>query len=122
MTSGRATIRPWMLCLFLVGVLSVGIVQWSFLPVLIQCPSFGGARDLDASSYHTSKFAAPYKFLTVDSLQPCVLQTGTGEPEIVARSFHRPADPPYLQSSRCSSELQLRSPPSLQEFSIQISL
>jgi hypothetical protein len=113
MISGRATNQSWVLCMFLVAVLSIGIVQWSFLPVLIQCPSLGAARDLDASSYHTSKFAAPYKFLTVDSLQLCVLQTGIGAPEIVARIFPRPAEPPYLQSSQFSSERQLRSPPSL---------
>jgi hypothetical protein len=113
MIFSRATIRPWVLCLFLVGVLSIGIVQWSFLPVLIQCPSLGAARDLDASSYHTSKFAAPYKFLTVDSLQLCVLQTGIGAPEIVVRFFPLPAEPLYLPSSQFSSERQLRSPPSL---------
>ena len=113
MISSRATIRPWVLCLFLVGVLSFGIIQWSFLPFLIQCPSFGAARDLDASSYHTSKFAAPYKFLTVDSLHLCVLQTGIGATESVARFFPRLAEPPYLQSSQFSSERQLRSPPSL---------
>jgi hypothetical protein len=112
MISGRATIRPWVLCLFLVGVLSVGIVQWSFLPVLIQCPSFGEARDLDASSYHTSKFAAPYKFLAIDSLQLYLVQTMVFGPE-VAKSFSpRPAEPPYLQSAQFPSQRQLRSPPS----------
>jgi hypothetical protein len=113
MISSRATIRPWVLCLFLVGVLSFGIVQWSFLPVLTQCPSFGGARDVDASSCHTSKFAAPYKFLAIDSLQLCLVQLGISGPEVANRSFARPAEPPYLRSAHFSSKRQPRSPPSL---------
>lgn len=66
--------RSYVICLFLlIGVLVMGIVQWSFLPILIQNGQVGGVS-LEMSAGHSSKFAAPFKFLFGDGLQPCVVQ------------------------------------------------
>lgn len=65
--------RWYVICLSLVlGVLVLGIVQWSFLPILIQNGMAGGAA-LEMSAGHSSKFAAPFKFLFGDELQPCIV-------------------------------------------------
>jgi hypothetical protein len=57
------------------GVLVLGIVQWSFLPILIQNGPIGSASVLEMSAGHSSKFAAPFKCLFGDGLGPCLVQT-----------------------------------------------
>jgi hypothetical protein len=100
-------------CLFvLAAVLVLGIVQWSFLPVLIQNgPNTAGVA-LEFSASHTSKFAAPFKALHGDGWIPCLVQTRIN----VQRAVHtnvRPADAPI--ASQCDFSLThrpLRAPPS----------
>jgi hypothetical protein len=113
MISSRSAIRLRAFYLFLVALLLAGIIQWSFLPVLIQTPSMAGDYLLDSSSWHTSKFAAPYKFFGVDSTQLFAVQTAVVEFEIAKGFSLRPAPPPFLQSAQFASERQQRSPPSL---------
>ena len=73
--------RPYAICLLLLsGVLVLGIVQWSFLPLLIQNGPSTGAPLLEFSAGHTSKFAAPYKTLFGDGLNPCLVQAGITGP------------------------------------------
>jgi hypothetical protein len=74
MTSNRSTSRRYLACLLLSGVLVLGIVQWSFLPLLIQNGPVGNAAVLEVSAGHSSKFAAPFKCLFGDGLRPCLLQ------------------------------------------------
>lgn len=113
MMSGRSGIRLQACYLFLVAVLVVGITQWSFLPVLTQTPAVAGTCFLDSSSWHTSKFAAPYKFFGGDSSQLFVIEEGMGAPEVAYGLFFHPAATPVLQSAQFPSERQPRSPPSL---------
>ena len=68
----RPTNRQFATCLLLSAVLVLGIVQWSFLPVLIQNASFSGQAAVEVSPGHTSKFAASSKFLLGDFLRPCL--------------------------------------------------
>lgn len=63
-------------CLLLVAaVLVLGIVQWSFLPVLNQNGPGTAGTVLEFSASHTSKFAAPFKALHGDGWIPCLVQT-----------------------------------------------
>jgi len=59
-------------CLFFWAVLVFGLVQWSFLPVLIQTDFQTGNPVLSIQSYHTAKFAAPFKYIFGDSSQATV--------------------------------------------------
>ena len=113
MISGRSGIRVQACYSFLMAVLVVGITQWSILPVLTQTPSVAGTCLLDSSAWHTSKFAAPYKFFGGDSSQLFVVEKGMGAPEVAYGLFFHPAATPFLQSAQFSSERQQRSPPSL---------
>ena len=114
MNPGRATIRRLATCLALSAVLILGIVQWSFLPVLIESPSFSGGASVEVSPGHSSKFAAPFKYLsgTIDSLQACLTSAGLGAP-IPPLSFSRYSDEPcFRHDDQASPHRCLRSPPS----------
>jgi hypothetical protein len=94
----------------LLGVLVLGIVQWSFLPILIQNGPVGGAS-LEMSARHSSKFAAPFKFLFGDGLQPCVVRTRT-TPRRVTSGICLVAEVPVHRSEELFfSSHQLRAPP-----------
>jgi hypothetical protein len=59
--------------LLLSGVLILGIVQWSFLPILIQNGPVAGTAVLEVPAGHSSKFAAsgiPSPRLTTRILAP----------------------------------------------------
>ncbi len=62
-------------CLLLSAVLVLGIVQWSFLPLLVQSTPLSGRAILEVSGNHTSKFAAPFKYLFGDSLNLFLART-----------------------------------------------
>jgi hypothetical protein len=67
----RSIGRGYVACLLLLsGVLVLGIVQWSFLPLLIQNGPTSGTPVLEFSTGHTSKFAAPFKALFGDGSNP----------------------------------------------------
>lgn len=80
MNPGRATTRQFATCLALSAVLILGIVQWSFLPVLIQGISLPSRVSIEVSPGHSSKFAAPFKCLsgTIDYLQSCLKPASLG--------------------------------------------
>jgi hypothetical protein len=113
MNPGRATTRQLATCLLLSAVLILGIVQWSFLPVLIQDSSFSGRTAVDASPGHSSKFAAPSKFLLGDFLQPCLKQANFAKPKITICFFYQPEETFFTSDDRFSSHRQLRAPPSI---------
>jgi hypothetical protein len=100
------------LLLLFSGVLVLGIVQWSFLPILIQNGPVGSAAVLEISAGHSSKFVAPFKCLFGDGLRPCLLQWRITVRRIASRIPH----PPEAQFSATDffflSYHPLRAPPS----------
>ena len=109
----RSLSRLYVACLFvLAAVLVLGIVQWSFLPVLIQNgPNTAGVA-LEFSASHTSKFAAPFKALHGDGWVPCLVQTRINLKRPAFTNV-RLADAPI--TSQCDFSLThrpLRAPPS----------
>lgn len=98
--------------ILLSGVLVLGIVQWSFLPILIQNGPVGRAAVLEMSAGHSSKFAAPFKCLFGDGLRVCLVQSRITVRRIAFRT-------PHPQESKLSDRVDLflsynplRAPPS----------
>jgi hypothetical protein len=112
MNSGRATNRQFACCLMLSAVLILGIVQWSFLPVLLQNPSQSSRAFVEVSSGHTSKFAAPFKCLLGDFQQPCLKQSSFAVSPTPVRYFLHPKESDSRRDDQFFSFRQLRSPPS----------
>ena len=103
--------RWYVICLsLLMAVLVLGIVQWSFLPILIQNGQAGGAS-LEMSAGHSSKFAAPFKFLFSDGLQPCVVLSRITVRKVSSVIFIVTEDPAYRSEDLYFSSHQLRAPP-----------
>ena len=108
----RSPSRGYVACLVLLsGVLVLGIVQWSFLPILIQNGPVGSAAVLEMSAGHSSKFAAPFKCLFGDGLRPCLAQSRITVRRIVTRIPHPPAAPISGQDEFFLSYHPLRAPP-----------
>src|SRR6266851_8021610 len=113
MNQRRATTRQFATCLLMSAVLILGIVQWSFLPVLIQSPSLSGRTAVEVSSSHTSKFAAPSKFLLGNFLQPCLKQAILAALRTAAGFFYQPKEPSFTRDDQFFSHRLLRAPPSV---------
>jgi hypothetical protein len=114
MNPGRATTRQLATCLVLSAVLILGIVQWSFLPVLIQSISLSSRASIEVSPGHSSKFAAPFKCLsgTFDYLQSCLKPASLGVP-LPPVSFSRQSDEPSVRhDDQVFPHRRPRSPPS----------
>jgi hypothetical protein len=112
MKLGSATNRQLARRLILSAVLVLGIVQWSFLPNLIQSPPLPGRALLEVSSGHVSKFAAPFKCLFGDFLNPGPPQSRISEPRNTSSSFHRFEEPTPNWQDLFFPYRQLRAPPS----------
>jgi len=112
MNPSRATTRQLAACLLLSAVLILGIVQWSFLPVLIQSPAFSGRVAVDVSPGHTSKFAAPSKFLLGNFPRPCLKQAIVAVVKASACIFYQPEESSFTRDERFFPHRQLRAPPS----------
>jgi len=97
------------LCLLL-GVLVLGIVQWSFLPILIQNGPVGGAS-LEMSASHSSKFAAPFKFLFGDGLQLSVLRARVEVKQVTSGVSIVAEVPAYRTHELFLTSHHLRAPP-----------
>jgi hypothetical protein len=96
----------------LAAVLVLGIVQWSFLPVLNQNGAGSAGSLLEFSASHTSKFAAPFKALHGDGWIPCFVQTRINL-ERAAFTNVRLADAPIASQRDFSlTHRPLRAPPS----------
>jgi hypothetical protein len=98
--------------LLLSGVLVLGIVQWSFLPLLIQNGPVGSAAILEMSASHTSKFAAPFKCLFGDGLNPCLMQSRITVRRVASRIVRLPDAPISGQDDFSLTHHPLRAPPS----------
>jgi hypothetical protein len=113
MNPTRTPSRRYVACLVLLSsVLVFGIIQWSFLPILIQNGPVASPAALEMSAGHSSKFAAPFKCLFGDGLMPCLAQSRI----TVRRAATRITHPPEAQSSGHDafflSYHPLRAPPS----------
>jgi hypothetical protein len=103
--------RFYLICLsLLMVVLVLGIVQWSFLPILIQNGPISGPS-LEMSAGHSSKFAAPFKFLFSDGLQPCIVLSRITVRQITSAIFIVRDVPTYRSDELHLSSHLLRAPP-----------
>lgn len=114
MIAKRSFSRPYLACfLLLSGVLVLGLVQWSFLPVLIQNGPSAGTAVREISISHTSKFAAPYKALFGDGLNPCPVQFGITLRRVASTIVPVPEAPTSGQDDFSLTHRPLRAPPSV---------
>jgi hypothetical protein len=111
MNRKTGTNRCLVCCLLLSAVLFLGIVQWSFLPLLVQGAPPPGRTLLEDSSSHTSKFAAPFKCLFGDSLEPNVSLLRISAPALTLTFFQRMEEPIPSWQDLFSSRRQHRAPP-----------
>ena len=98
--------------LLLSGILVLGIIQWSFLPLLIQDGPLTSATVLEMSASHTSKFAAPFKCLFGDGLNPCLAQSRITVRRMASRMVRLPDAPISGQDDISLTHRPLRAPPS----------
>ena len=104
--------RRYVICLLLLsGVLLLGIVQWSFLHILIQNGPVGSAAVLEISAGHSSKFAAPFKCLFGDGLIPFLVQSRITERRIASRILNTPDARNSGQDDFSLTHRPLRAPP-----------
>ena len=113
MSPKRSPSRRCVACLLLLsGVLVLGIVQWSFLPILIQNGPVGSAAVLEMSAGHSSKFVAPFKCLFGDGLNPCLVQSRITVRRVASRIVRLPDAPLSGQDDFSLTHRPLRAPPS----------
>jgi hypothetical protein len=114
MNPGRATTRQFATCLALSAVLILGIVQWSFLPVLIQGISLPSRVSIEVSPGHSSKFAAPFKCLsgTIDYLQSGLKPASLGVSPPPVSFSRQSGEPSFRHDDQVFPHRRLRSPPS----------
>lgn len=98
--------------ILLSGVLVLGIVQWSFLPLLIQNGPVGRAAVLEVSAEHSAKFAAPFKGLFCDGLNPCLVHSRITVRRLASRMVRLPDAPVSGQDDFSLTHRPLRAPPS----------
>jgi hypothetical protein len=113
MKLSRPTNRLFACCLILSAVLILGIVQWSFLPVLIQNAPLTSRTLVEVSPGHSAKFAAPFKGLLGESLKLRRGRLIAAVPMIAVIFFHLAAEPAPRLDDQFFSHRQLRSPPSI---------
>lgn len=112
MNPKRITSRRYVASLLLSGILVLGIVQWSFLPILIQNGPVASSGLLEMSASHSSKFAAPFKCLFGDGLNPCLVQSRITVRRIASRIVRLPDAPISGQDDFSLTHRPLRAPPS----------
>jgi hypothetical protein len=98
-------------CLILSALLVLGIVQWSFLPILVQSGSVTGGAVVEMSAGHTSKFAAPFKYLFGDPLKPSLAQAALSAPMIAHTFIPLSGEPLSHRDDLAFTRRQLRAPP-----------
>lgn len=113
MNPARSASRYRVVCLFLASaVLCLGIVQWSFLPILVQNASSASKPVLEASGGHTAKFAAPYKYLFGSGLRRWLTQSRIIVPRTASFILHLPETSISVQDDFSLSHHPFRAPPS----------
>jgi hypothetical protein len=113
MNPKRTSSRPYIACLLaLSGVLVLGIVQWSFLPILIQNGPVGSPAALEVSAGHSAKFVAPFKGLFSDGLNPCLAPSRIAVWRTASRTVRLPDIFISGQDDFSLTHRHLRAPPS----------
>ena len=113
MNPKRIPSRRIVACLLLLsGVLVLGIVQWSFLPILIQNGPGESTAVLEMSAGHLSKFVAPFKCLFSDGPKPCLAQSRVAARRITSRIPQPPEAPVPGSDNFFLTYHPLRAPPS----------
>ena len=113
MHTKRSISRRRTVCLLLsLIVLCLGIVQWSFLPILIQNGPAANRTVLESSAGHSSKFAAPFKCLFGDGPRPCLVRARITVQRTASRMIPLPEVPISGQDDFSLSSGPLRAPPS----------
>ena len=117
MIAKRSLSRIQVACLFfLSGVLMLGIVQWSFLPLLVQSAPAAGRIILEVENGHTAKFAAPFKALFGDfgeGTDACLLPSAINLQLVASRIVRLPDVPDSTQADFSLTHRPLRAPPSV---------
>jgi hypothetical protein len=111
MSVDRSPDRPYVAFL-LVGVLILGIVQWSFLPLLIQNAPGTTRAVLEFSTSHTSKFAAPFKALHGDGPAPFLVLSKITVTQVESAIVRMPEAPVSGPDRFSLTHRPLRAPPS----------
>ena len=105
--------RRWTFCLLLTLVLFLGLVQWSFLPLLLDSGMPASSAVMTVAAGHSSKFAAPFKCWFGESISDCPPQFADSVPVFTPSLFHRVEQPVSTRDDRFFSHRQLRAPPSI---------
>jgi hypothetical protein len=113
MNQNRIKSRRWTFCLLLTLVLFLGLVQWSFLPLLIDSGMPASSAVMTMAAGHSSKFAAPFKFWFGEPISDCAPQSDDYVPIFTASLLQRVEQPVSTRDDRFFSYRQLRAPPSL---------
>jgi hypothetical protein len=108
----RFTNRVSACCLVLSAVLVLGIIQWSFLPILIQNGPVSSHTVIEVSAGHSSKFAAPFKGLIGEVSKPRLAQSRVFAAATNRTFFRRPEERVFTRDEVFFSDRQLRAPPS----------
>lgn len=112
MNPSRSISLRYYMCLFmLLGVLVLGIIQWSVLPILIQNGPGAIASVLGVSASHSSNFAAPFKCLFVDGLNLCLVPSRITVRKVACRIVRLPDAPISGQDDFSLTHRPLRAPP-----------
>jgi hypothetical protein len=113
MIPGHAKNRRCAFCLILTTVMFLGLVQWSFVPLLADNGMPARNTILSMAEGHPSKFVAPFRCLFADSLTSCLPASGVSVPMVTATFFHRFEERASSREARFFSHPQLRAPPSV---------
>jgi hypothetical protein len=113
MNPGHAKNRRCTFCLILTIVLFLGLVQWSFLPLLVGNAMPARYTVLSMAEGHPAKFVAPFRCLFADSLTSCLPASGVYVPMVSAAFFHRFEERVSSRDARFFFYPQLRAPPSV---------
>lgn len=93
------------------AILILGIVQWSFLPILIQNGPVGNDGLLEMTASHSAKFAAPFKGLFSEGLNPGLAPTRITVRRLVSGVVRLPDAPVSGQDDFSLTHRPLRAPP-----------
>jgi hypothetical protein len=105
--------RPFAAGLVLLSaILFLGIVQWSFLPILIQNGPVGNAAVLEMTAGHSAKFVAPFKGLFGGGLNPYLVPTRITVRRFESGIVRLPDAPVSGQDDFSLTHRPLRAPPS----------
>jgi hypothetical protein len=108
----RAKYISRVLCLVLTAVLFLGLVQWSFLPLLVDGRTALSGAVLTVTGGHTAKFAAPFKCPFSDSSSTCLPEARQITLVLIVNLVQQVQDSPAHRDNIFHSDRLFRAPPS----------